>query len=210
MGAEKDIRYSPELVDWRAVDCRRNGGSLNRRHRQIVLSATYRQSSRIRPEHLERDSENRWLSRGPSVRLEAEIIRDSALRASGLLSDTMGGPGVYPPQPSGVTEVAYGGAAWPTSQGQDRYRRSLYTFTKRTAPFAMFNTFDAPTGESCLARRDTSHTTLQALPPVPYTHPTPPTHLLVSTTFSTLSLSNKHRNQPHDQMLQETRNRHKD
>jgi hypothetical protein len=95
--------------------------------------------------------------------LEAEIIRDSALRASGLLSDTMGGPGVYPPQPSGVTEVAYGGAAWPTSLGQDRYRRSLYTFTKRTAPFAMFNTFDAPTGESCLARRDTSNTPLQAL-----------------------------------------------
>lgn len=162
-GYQGESPSHPELLDWLAVDFMRNGWSLKRLHRQIVLSATYRQSSRIRPEHLERDSDNRWLSRGPSVRLEAEIIRDSALRAGGLLSDTMGGPGVYPPQPSGVTEVAYGGAAWPTSQGQDRYRRSLYTFTKRTAPFAMFNTFDAPTGESCLARRDTSNTPLQAL-----------------------------------------------
>ena len=162
-GYQGESPSHPELLDWLAVDFMQHGWSLKRLHRQIVLSATYRQSSRIRPEHLERDSDNRWLSRGPSVRLEAEVIRDAALRAGGLLSDTMGGPGVYPPQPSGVTEVAYGGAAWPTSQGQDRYRRSLYTFTKRTAPFAMFNTFDAPTGESCLARRDTSNTPLQAL-----------------------------------------------
>ena len=162
-GYQGDSPSHPELLDWLAIDFMRHGWSLKRLHRQIVLSATYRQSSRIRPGSLERDPENRWLSRGPSVRLEAEVIRDAALRASGLLSETMGGPGVYPPQPAGVMEAAWGGAAWPTSQGADRYRRSLYTFTKRTAPFAMFNTFDAPTGESCLARRDTSNTPLQAL-----------------------------------------------
>ena len=162
-GYQGDSPSHPELLDWLAVDFMKNGWSLKRLHRQIALSATYRQSSRTRAEHLDRDPDNRWLSQGPSVRLEAEIIRDTALRASGLLSDTMGGPGVYPPQPGGVMEAAWGGAAWPTSQGQDRYRRSLYTFTKRTAPFALFNTFDAPTGESCLARRDTSNTPLQAL-----------------------------------------------
>jgi hypothetical protein len=75
----------------------------------------------------------------------------------------MGGPGVYPPQPAGVTEVAWGGAGWTASAGEDRHRRSVYTFMKRTAPFAMFNTFDGPTGEACVARRDVSNTPLQAL-----------------------------------------------
>jgi Protein of unknown function (DUF1553) len=127
------------------------------------MSATYQQSSRVTSDMLAKDSENRLLARGPHVRLEAEIIRDAALRASGLLAEKMGGPSVYPPQPAGVTEVAYGGPGWPTSEGEDRHRRSVYTFMKRTAPFAMFNTFDAPTGESCVARRDVSNTPLQAL-----------------------------------------------
>jgi len=91
------------------------------------------------------------------------VIRDVVLQASGLLSLKMGGPGVYPPQPPGVTEVAYGNPPWPISEGEDRRRRSVYTFSKRAAPFAMFNTFDAPTGESCVARRDVSDTPLQAL-----------------------------------------------
>ena len=137
--------------------------SLKHLHRLIVTSATYRQSSRVTAKLLAKDSENRLLARGPQVRLEAEVIRDAALRASGLLSEKMGGPGVYPPQPAGVTEVAYGSPGWPTSTGEDRHRRSVYTFVKRTAPFAMFNTFDAPTGESCVARRDVSNTPLQAL-----------------------------------------------
>jgi hypothetical protein len=132
-------------------------------HKLIAMSATYQQSSRLTPELLAKDSENRLLARRPRVRLEAEIIRDAALRASGLLSEKLGGPSVYPPQPAGVTEVAYGGPSWPTSEGEDRHRRSVYTFMKRTAPFAMFNTFDAPTGESCVARRDVSNTPLQAL-----------------------------------------------
>ena len=162
-GYQGESPSHPELLDWLAVDFMRNGWSLKRLHKQIALSATYRQSSRTRQDSLAHDPDNRWLSRGPSVRLDAEVIRDAALKASGLLSDTMGGPGVYPPQPSGVMEAAWGGSSWPTSEGQNRYRRSLYTFAKRTAPFALFNTFDAPTGESCIARRETSNTPLQAL-----------------------------------------------
>jgi len=162
-GFQGEVPSHPELLDWLAVDFMKQGWSLKKLHKLIVMSATYQQSSRVTPQMLAKDSENRLLARGPSVRMEAEIIRDTALRASELLSAKMGGPSVYPPQPAGVTEVAYGGPGWPTSTGEDRYRRSLYTFMKRTAPFAMFNTFDAPTGESCLPRRDVSNTPLQAL-----------------------------------------------
>jgi len=97
------------------------------------------------------------------VRLEAELIRDAMLKAAGLLSDKMYGPGVRPPQPTGVTEVAYGSPVWNASKGEDRHRRSIYTFAKRTAPFAMTTTFDGPTGESCLPRREISNSPLQAL-----------------------------------------------
>ncbi len=111
-----------------------------------------------------RDSDNRLLARGPRVRLEAEMIRDQALRVSGLLSPKIGGPSVFPPQPPGVTtEGAYGRLDWKVSQGPDRYRRGLYTFSKRTAPYAMFSTFDGPSGEVCVARREVSNTPLQAL-----------------------------------------------
>ena len=162
-GFQGEVPSHPELLDWLAVDFIKQGWSLKKLHKLIVTSATYQQSSLATSQMLAKDSENRLLARGPSVRLEAEIIRDAALRASGLLSAKMGGPSVYPVQPAGVTEVAYGGSGWPTSNGEDRYRRSLYTFMKRTAPFAMFNTFDGPTGESCVARRDVSNTPLQAL-----------------------------------------------
>src|SRR5207245_5329740 len=96
--------------------------------------------------------------------VEAELVRDAALKVAGLLCEKVGGPSVYPPQPPGVTtEGTYGAIAWKVSPGQDRYRRGLYTFSKRTAPYAMFNTFDAPSGEACLARREVSNTPLQAL-----------------------------------------------
>jgi hypothetical protein len=96
--------------------------------------------------------------------LEAELIRDAALQSCGLLTAKLGGPSVFPPQPPGITsEGAYGALAWNVSRGEDRYRRSLYTFMKRTTPFAMFATFDAPSGESCVARREVSNTPLQAL-----------------------------------------------
>jgi len=154
----------PELLDWLAVEFMKQGWSMKKLHRLIVTSATYKQSSRITPELAQRDPENVLLARGSRFRLDAEIIRDSALKAAGVLSLKMGGPGVYPPQPASVTsEGTYGKVDWKVSEGEDRYRRSLYTFTKRTAPFAMATTFDAPTGESCLARRDVSNSPLQAL-----------------------------------------------
>ncbi len=162
-GFQGEAPSHPELLDWLAVEFMKQGWSLKKLHKLIVMSATYQQSSRATPGLLARDSENRLFARGPRVRLEAEVSRDAALRATGLLSAKMGGPSVYPPQPAGVTEVAYGSPGWPTSEGEERHRRSIYTFMKRTAPFAMFNTFDAPTGESCVARRDVSNTPLQAL-----------------------------------------------
>ncbi len=162
-GLQGEAPSHPELLDWLAVEFMNQGWSLKKLHRLMVLSATYQQASRTTPDRLARDSENRLLSRGPRSRLDAEAIRDSVLQASGLLSSKMGGPSVYPPQPSGVTEAAYGGASWPASSGEDRYRRSVYTFMKRSAPFALFNTFDAPSGEACIARRDVSNTPMQAL-----------------------------------------------
>ncbi len=154
----------PELLDWLAVEFVKSGWSMKKLHRLIVTSATYRQSSVVTPELAEKDRENLLLARGSRFRLDAEIVRDGALSAAGLLSTKMGGPGVYPPQPASVTsEGTYGRIEWKPSEGEDRYRRSLYTFIKRTAPFAMATTFDAPTGESCIARRDVSNSPLQAL-----------------------------------------------
>jgi hypothetical protein len=163
-GYQGEAPTHPELLDWLAVRLVEGGWSLKALHRLIVTSETYRQSSRVTPELLARDPENRLLARGPRVRLEAEVIRDSALRVSGLLCERIGGASVFPPQPPGVTtEGAYGQLEWKVSPGGDRYRRGLYTFTKRTTPYAMFSTFDAPSGEVCVARREVSNTPLQAL-----------------------------------------------
>jgi len=154
----------PELLDWLAVTFVDDlQWSLKKLHRLIVTSATYRQASAADRALLAADPANVLLARGPRVRLEAEQIRDGLLRAAGLLSEKMYGPGVRPPQPAGVTETAYGGGAWDPSPGEDRYRRSLYTYQKRTAPFAFVTTFDGPSGDSCLARRDVSNSALQAL-----------------------------------------------
>ena len=139
-------------------------GSLKRLHRLIVTSATYQQSSRVTPELLKRDAANELLARGPRFRVEAESMRDSLLSVSGLLGRKLGGPSVFPPQPANITtEGTYGQLAWKVSEGLDRHRRSLYAFAKRTAPFAMFTTFDAPSGEACVCRREVSNTPLQAL-----------------------------------------------
>jgi hypothetical protein len=154
----------PELIDWLAVTFVDDlHWSLKKLHRLIVTSATYRQDSSATREQIAADPANVFLARGPRVRLEAEQIRDGLLRAAGLLSEKMYGPGVRPPQPAGVTETAYGGGAWEPSPGEDRHRRSLYTFQKRTAPFAFVTTFDGPSGDSCLARRDVSNSAIQAL-----------------------------------------------
>ncbi len=168
-GLQGESPSHPQLIDWLAVEFRDGGEfikaswSLKQLHRLIVTSAVYRQSSRVTTEHLQRDPENRLLSRSPRFRLEAEIIRDASLHAAGVLSSRMGGPPVRPLQSDGITEAAFGRPKWKTSTGEDRYRRSLYTYQKRTAPFAMFTTFDGPTGEACIARRDVSNTALQAL-----------------------------------------------
>jgi len=163
-GIQREWPTHPELLDWLAVEFVKQGWSPKKLHKWIVMSATYQQSSRLTPELLAKDPDNRWLARGPRVRLEAELIRDSLLRASGLLSAKMGGPSVFPPQPDSVaSEGVYGPITWKVSAGEDRYRRGLYTFLKRSIPYAMFATFDGVSGETCQARRETSNTPLQAL-----------------------------------------------
>jgi hypothetical protein len=163
-GFQGELPSHPDLLDWLALEFAKRGWSQKQMHKLIVMSATYQQSSRVTEELLERDPGNVLLARGPRFRIEAEMVRDYALIASGLLSPKLGGPSVYPPQPAGVTtEGAYGPLQWKTSEGSDRYRRGLYTFAKRTAPYAMALTFDGPSGEACLARRDRSNTPLQAL-----------------------------------------------
>jgi hypothetical protein len=163
-GFQGEAPTHPELLDWLSLEFVRQGWSWKRMLRIIVLSSTYRQSSATAPVARERDPENTLLSRSPRPRLDAELVRDATLRATGLLSSKIGGPSVYPPQPPGITtEGAYGPLPWTVSGGEDRYRRGLYTFAKRTAPYAMFSTFDGPSGEACLARREVSNTPLQAL-----------------------------------------------
>jgi len=168
-GYQGAIPSHPELLDWLAVSFREpaeSGGlgwSFKKLHRLIVTSATYRQDSRVTGTLKDHDPVNALLARGPRVRLDAEVIRDAFLAASGMLSTKMYGPGVRPPQPAGVTEVAYGSPTWNVSKGEDRYRRSIYTFQKRTAPFAFTTTFDGPTGEACIPRREVSNSPLQAL-----------------------------------------------
>jgi hypothetical protein len=154
----------PELLDYLAVTFMKQGWSVKKMLKHIVTSATYRQSSLVTPLLKSRDPLNRLYARGPKLRLEAELLRDSGLAIAGLLSSKIGGPSVFPPQPANVTsEGTYGPLAWQVSQGEDRYRRGLYTFSKRTAPYAMFLTFDAPSGEACCPRREMSNTPLQAL-----------------------------------------------
>jgi len=128
-----------------------------------VTSSTYRQSSRVTPELLQRDPGNELLARGPRFRVDAETIRDVALSASGLLTDKIGGPSVRPPQPAGVSELAYGSPKWELSKDEDRYRRGLYTYLKRATPYPGLVVFDAPTANNVCTRRNRSNTPLQAL-----------------------------------------------
>jgi hypothetical protein len=129
----------------------------------MVTSSVYRQTSQVTPELLERDAYNRLLARGPRVRLAAELVRDQALAIGGLLSSKMHGPSVMPPQPDGVWRVVYSGDQWVTPGGDDKYRRGLYTFWRRTSPYPSMAAFDAPSREFCVLRRPKSNTPLQAL-----------------------------------------------
>ena len=153
----------PELLDWLAVEFMDSGWDLQHVHRLLVTSAAFRRSSRVTPEHLEADPENIFLARGPRFRLSAETIRDVALAASGLLNPKVGGPSVFPPQPAGINELAFDSGAWKTSTGPSRYRRGMYTYIKRTAPYAAAITLDAPSGEEICTRRARTNTPLQAL-----------------------------------------------
>ncbi len=137
--------------------------SIKHIHRLIVNSATYRQSSKVTPKLLEADPYNRWIARMPRLRVEAEIIRDISLAASGLLNPKIGGPSVYPPLPAGVMDLAYAGFKWENASGQDRFRRGMYIFWKRSVPYPAMTAFDQPNGESSCTRRVTSNTPLQAL-----------------------------------------------
>ncbi len=153
----------PQLLDWLACELMESGWSMKQLHRLIVTSATYRQSAATTTKQRQRDPQNIWLSRASRFRVDAELIRDIGLSTSGLLTSQLGGPSVFPPQEASVTQLAYGGTKWNVSKGGDRYRRSVYTYSKRTAPFAVYTVFDGPTGENCIPRRDRSNTPLQAL-----------------------------------------------
>ena len=165
LGRQSEAPSHPGLLDWLAVEFMERGWSLKQLHRLIVSSATYRQSSKQTPELRERDPYNRLLARGSRLRVEAEIVRDIALAASGLLNPSIGGASVYPPAPRFlfVPPASYGPKVWKEEQGENRYRRSLYTFRFRSVPYPVLQAFDAPNGDSSCVRRSRSNTPLQAL-----------------------------------------------
>jgi hypothetical protein len=152
-----------ELLDWLAVEFMDKNWDTKAMLKTIVMSAAYRQSPKVTPALLEKDPRNRLLSRGPRRRLDAEMVRDQALALSGLLSSKTGGPSVYPVQPDGLWRAAFNGErTWATSKGEDRHRRGLYTFWRRTVPYPSMATFDAPSRETCTVRRIPTNTPLQA------------------------------------------------
>jgi hypothetical protein len=165
LGTQCEPPSHPELLDWLAVEFMEEGWSIKNLHRLIVLSATYRQSSKVSPELLARDPYNRLLARGPRARVEGEIVRDIALAASGLLNPKLGGPSVFPPSPDFLylPPASYGPKVWKEEKGENRYRRGLYTFRYRSVPYPMLQAFDAPNGDASCVRRVRSNTPLQAL-----------------------------------------------
>lgn len=178
-GTRVDAPSHPELLDWLACEFMspttndegrtsderkpKSPWSFKHIHRLIVTSVTYRQSSKVTPDLYAKDQYNRLLARGPRVRVEAEVVQDIALSASGLLNAKIGGPSIYPPIPASVGDTAYGGFNWPETKGDERYRRGMYTFAKRSLPFPSLTTFDSPSGEVSCPRRARSNTPLQAL-----------------------------------------------
>ncbi len=162
-GMQGSLPTHPELLDWLAVEFRESGWSQKKLHRLIVTSATYRQASIARPDATAKDPLNKLLARQNRVRVEAEIIRDAALTASGLLSRKVGGPGVYPPLPAEVFSFTQNRKAWPESKGEDRYRRGMYTFIWRQSQHHLLTTFDGADAQTSCTRRNRSNTPLQAL-----------------------------------------------
>jgi hypothetical protein len=170
-GAQGEPPSHPELLDWLASEFVRTGWNVKAMQRLIVTSATYRQSSVVKPEVLAKDPENRWLTRASRLRLPAEFIRDQALAVSGLLNGEIGGASVSPYQPAGLWEELtsrldgknWSAQSYVQSHGKELYRRTMYTFWKRTAPPPTLITFDAPDRETCTVRRPRTNTPLQAL-----------------------------------------------
>jgi hypothetical protein len=166
-GSQGEPPSHPKLLDWLAVEFRESGWDIKALQKLIVMSATYRQSSRVTPAKLKADPENRLLSRGPRFRLDAEAVRDNALFISGLLVERMGGKSVKPYQPDGLWKaVGYSGSntvQFTQDHGDKLYRRSMYTFWKRTAPPPTMSIFDAPSREACTVRRERTNTPMQAL-----------------------------------------------
>ena len=162
-GTQGEPPSHPALLDWLAVELVASGWDTERLQRLLVDSATWRQAAVLRPELLERDPDNRLLARASTHRLDAEVLRDQALAAAGLLDRTVGGPSVFPPQPEGTWAMTYSGERWATDTDGDRWRRGLYTYRRRTAPYPTFALFDAPSREEACVRRDRTATPLQAL-----------------------------------------------
>ena len=160
-GNQGDMPSHPRLLDWLATTFRESGWDVKALQKLIVMSATYRQSSLASEEQLQQDPKNTWLARGPSLRMTAEMLRDCALAASDLLVPTVGGESVKPYQPDGLWRV--NGAEYEQDQGEKLYRRSLYTFWKRTVPPPSMDTFNAPTRAYCVVQRQSTSTPLQAL-----------------------------------------------
>ncbi len=165
LGKQSEAPSHPKLLDWLAVEFMEQGWSLKALHRLILTSATYRQSSQADPQRYREDPYNRLLARGPRFRVDAEIVRDVALAASGLLRPEIGGPSIYSPAPKFlfVQPASFSTKVWNEAQGWNRYRRAIYTFRYRSVPYPMLQTFDAPSGESSCVRRPLSNTPLQAL-----------------------------------------------
>lgn len=163
-GAQSSPPSHPHLLDWLATEFIDKKWSMKHIHRQIVLSSTYQQSSRISPKQLEADPDNQLVARGPRFRMSAEAIRDNALAISGLLSTRMGGPPVYPPQPDNIwRHVGRNAPKYEIDTDEDRFRRGIYVIWRRSAPYPGFVNFDAPDRASCVVNRSRSNTPLQAL-----------------------------------------------
>jgi hypothetical protein len=164
-GLQSPAPSHPELLDWLAIEFMERGWSLKELHRLITASATYRQSSRVTPDALARDPQNRLLGRAPRLRVEGEIVRDIALSASGLLNPALGGPGLFAPAPDFLFKppASYGPFEWTEEKGTNRYRRALYTFRRRSTPYPALQNFDVPNADFSCVRRTRSNTPLQAL-----------------------------------------------
>jgi hypothetical protein len=166
LGSQGEAPSHPNLLDWLAVEFMDQGWSMKQLHRTIVMSATYQQDASTNAELLEKDPYNRLLAHGPRFRVDGELVRDIALRASGLINLEMGGPGVYPPSAEFLylPPASYGPKYWPSHRaGSERYRRALYTFRYRSVPHPALKNFDTPNGDAACVRRDRSNTPLQAL-----------------------------------------------